>query len=238
MITETLHPTTKAAVAKTLAELGVELSPSRVKKTSLADLTRMLDQANAKPQLTTRKVEEAAFDAAGNVTVRTTEEATHAELKKARRAASNVVPIAPAKKRKSAGVNLQAKDASQLRACRARSKQAILIDHLAKGATLAELVAALKPWSESSVKSALYWDVAKVKGYGVRTETADDGTRTGLSWICVIPLHHPCALQHVTVKTASHNPMGVVPDKTKIIISTRKRRTEALARSGNSERER
>ena len=40
---------------------------------------------------------------------------------------------------------------------------------------LAELVAALKPWSETSVKSALYWDVAKVKGYGVRTETADDG---------------------------------------------------------------
>jgi hypothetical protein len=32
MITET-HPTTKAAVAKALAELGVELSASRVKKT-------------------------------------------------------------------------------------------------------------------------------------------------------------------------------------------------------------
>jgi hypothetical protein len=49
-----------------------------------------------------------------------------------------------------------------VRTCCAGSKQAILIDHLAKGATLAELVAALKPWSESSVKSALYWDVAKV----------------------------------------------------------------------------
>jgi hypothetical protein len=179
MITEmnAFHPTTKAAVAKALAELGVELSASRVKKVPLADLIKMLDEANAKPKLITRKVEEAAFDAAGNVTVRTTEEATHAEPKKARRAASNVVPIAAAKKRKSAGVNLPAKDASQLRACRAGSKQAILIDHLAKGATLAELVAALSPWSESSVKSALYWDVAKVKGYGVRTETADDGTQ-------------------------------------------------------------
>jgi hypothetical protein len=41
------------------------------------------------------------------------------------------------------------------RARRAGSKQAILIDHLAKGATLAELVAALAPWTESSVKSAL-----------------------------------------------------------------------------------
>ena len=39
------------------------------------------------------------------------------------------------------------------------------------------LVAALAPWTESSVKSALYWDVAKVKGYGVRTETSDDGTQ-------------------------------------------------------------
>jgi hypothetical protein len=155
MITEmnAFHLTTKAAVAKALAELGVELSPSRVKKTPLADLIRMLEEAIA-----TRKAEEA-------------------EPKKARRAASNVVPIAAAKKRKSAGVNLPAKDASQLRACRVGSKQAILIDHLAKGATLAELVAALKPWSESSVKSALYWDVAKVKGYGVRTETADDGTQ-------------------------------------------------------------
>ena len=66
---------------------------------------------------------------------------------------------------------------TQLRACRAGSEQAILIDHLTKGATLAELVAALKPWSESSVKSALYWDVAKVKGHGVRTETSDDGTQ-------------------------------------------------------------
>jgi hypothetical protein len=115
------HPTTKAAVAKALAELGVELSASSVKKTPLAALTRMLNEANA-----TRKVEQA-------------------KPKKARRAASNVVPIAAAKKRKSAGVNLPVKDASQLRACRADSKQAILIDHLAKGATLAEFVAALKP---------------------------------------------------------------------------------------------
>jgi hypothetical protein len=85
--------------------------------------------------------------------------------------ASNVAPMP----RRSKGVNLPAKPASELRACRAGSKQAILIDHLAKGVTLAELVAALEPWTESSVKSALYWDVAKIKGYGVRTEISDDG---------------------------------------------------------------
>ena len=149
--------TTKVAVAKALAELGVELSPSRVKKTSLADLTRMLDEANAEHK------------------------------------ASNVVPIAAAKKRKSAGVNLPAKDASQLRACRAGSKQAILIDHLAKGATLAELVAALEPWSASSVKSGLYWDVRQ-KGYGVRTETADDGTQR---YHLVLPKGVEAPLAHV-----------------------------------------
>jgi hypothetical protein len=192
MITEmnAFHPATKAAVAKALAECGVELSPSRVKKTSLAGLIKMLDEVNAEPKLTTRKVEEAAFDDAGNVTVRTTEEATHAEPKKG----SNVVPIGAAKKRKSAGVNLPAKDASQLRACRVGSKQAILIDHLAKGATLAELVDALAPWTENSVKSALYWDVAKVKGYGVRTETADDGTQR---YHLVLPKGIEAPLGHV-----------------------------------------
>jgi hypothetical protein len=80
MITET-HPTTKAAVAKALAELGVELSASRVKKTP-----------------------------------------------------PNSSPPSP-------------------------------------------------PWTESSIKSALYWDVTTVKGCGVRTETADDGTqRYHLLW--------------------------------------------------------
>jgi hypothetical protein len=46
-----------------------------------------------------------------------------------------------------------------------------------EGATLAELVAVPQPWNESSVKSALYWDVAKVKGYEVCTQIADDGTQ-------------------------------------------------------------
>jgi hypothetical protein len=49
---------------------------------------------------------------------------------------AHVVPMP----RRSKGVNPPAKPASELRACRADSKQAILIDHLAKGAPVAELV--------------------------------------------------------------------------------------------------
>jgi hypothetical protein len=75
-------------------------------------------------------------------------------------ALTKVFPMA----RRRRGVNLTAKPSSELAACRAGSKQ----DHLAKGSTLAELVAALEPWSDSSVKSALYWDIAKVKGYTPR----------------------------------------------------------------------
>jgi hypothetical protein len=74
----------------------------------------------------------------------------------------------------------------------------------ARGATLAELVAALKPWSESSVKSALYWDVAKAKGCGVRTETSDDGTqrhRLVLPEGVEAPLGH---LEPATVKMAAN----------------------------------
>ena len=49
MITEAnaFHPTTKAAVAKALAELGVELSTSREKKTPLADLIKMSRKSKA-----------------------------------------------------------------------------------------------------------------------------------------------------------------------------------------------
>jgi hypothetical protein len=96
------------------------------------------------------------------------------------------------------------KDVSQLRACRAGSKQAILIDHLASGETLAELVAALKPGSDSSVKSALYWDVNKVKGYGVRTVTADDSTQR---YHLVLPKGAGAPLDHVepaTVRMAAN----------------------------------
>jgi hypothetical protein len=74
-------------------------------------------------------------------------------------------------------VNLAPKPLGQQKACRADSKQAAIIDCLVDGATLWELTGATsrnasggKDWSESSVPSALHWDVHSVKGYGVRTE--------------------------------------------------------------------
>lgn len=59
--------------------------------------------------------------------------------------------------------------------CREGTKQAALIDALAKGATMEQLIKVCsqggkKVWSENSVKSGIYWDVNKVKGYGIRTE--------------------------------------------------------------------
>jgi hypothetical protein len=176
--------TSKASIAADLRALGVELSASKLKKTTSAELLAMLDAKRAEEQRT-RKAKRAVIDLdAGS---------PDADVKRAQvtKAASNVVRMP----RRSKGVNLPAKPASQLRACRAGSKQAILIDHLAKGASLAELVAALSPgWTESSIKSALYWDVAKVKGYGVRTETSDDGTQR---YHLVLPKGVEAPLGHV-----------------------------------------
>lgn len=55
------------------------------------------------------------------------------------------------------------------------SKQAALIDMLDTGATMDDLRRAVqmpgkKDWKDSSIKSGLYWDINKVKGYGIRTE--------------------------------------------------------------------
>jgi hypothetical protein len=65
--------------------------------------------------------------------------------------------------------------------CREGSKQAVLLDMLARpnGATMAELIDALsggnKPWTEATVRSGFGWDM-KLKGYGVRSAFAADGT--------------------------------------------------------------
>jgi hypothetical protein len=163
--------TSKASIAADLRALGVDLSASKLKKTTLAELKAMLDAERAEEQRTKAKPAVIDLDAGS----------PDADEKRAMR-------------RRSKGVNLPAKAASQLRACRAGSKQAILIDHLGKGATLAELVTALAPWTESSVKSALYWDVAKVKGYGVRTETSDDGAQR---YHLVLPKGVEAPLGHV-----------------------------------------
>ena len=65
--------------------------------------------------------------------------------------------------------------------CRMGTKQAALVDALKEGATMKELVEVCskvnggKNWTETSVKSGIYWDVNKIKGYGVRTETNNNG---------------------------------------------------------------
>lgn len=65
--------------------------------------------------------------------------------------------------------------------CREGSKQAILLDMLARenGATMAELIEALsggnRPWTEATVRSGFGWDM-KLKGYGVRSSFDADGT--------------------------------------------------------------
>lgn len=81
------------------------------------------------------------------------------------------------------GVNLNPK--KTVYACRAGSKQAKIIDMLsrASGASFAELheamtsaeFAHLKPWQEITTRSALNWDVNKVKGYGIRTSYRPNG---------------------------------------------------------------
>jgi hypothetical protein len=61
-------------------------------------------------------------------------------------------------------------------ACRANTKQALLVDLLARpqGATFSELYAGMstlgKPWAAVTVRSGLSWDINYVKGYGVKTE--------------------------------------------------------------------
>lgn len=69
--------------------------------------------------------------------------------------------------------------------CREGSKQAALVDALKNGATMQQLIVACskknggaKSWSENSVKSGVYWDVNKIKGYGIRTVVNDKGVAT------------------------------------------------------------
>lgn len=83
-------------------------------------------------------------------------------------------PAPAPKARRGTGVNLA--PLKKAYACRAGSKQAIMVDMLSReqGATMPELLEALSggatPWKEVSVKSGLNWDMNKIKGYGIRTD--------------------------------------------------------------------
>lgn len=82
-------------------------------------------------------------------------------------------PAPKAKARKPRGINLAPK--KEARACRAGTKQAMLVDLLSRagGASMAELREALGNWSDVTIRSGLTWDMAN-KGYGIRT-THEDG---------------------------------------------------------------
>lgn len=85
------------------------------------------------------------------------------------------------------------KPLDRLVACRAGTKQQALIDALAKGATMAELLDATsaknggRDWSEGSVKSGFYEDVNSKKGYGVRTEVVEEGKPETYRYHLVLP---------------------------------------------------
>lgn len=87
---------------------------------------------------------------------------------------------APAQPKARKGTNLAAPGHAPI-ACREGSKQAILLDTLARpeGATMEELIEALsggkKPWTEATVRSGFGWDM-KQKGYGVRSDFDENGT--------------------------------------------------------------
>ena len=86
------------------------------------------------------------------------------------------------KRRARGTINLDAQDTvARVYPCRAGTKQAALVDALKGGATMKELLDVCskvnggKNWTENSVKSGIYWDINKIKGYGVRTEVSNKG---------------------------------------------------------------
>lgn len=75
----------------------------------------------------------------------------------------------PKATRRSRGISLAPK--AEAKACRAGTKQAILVDLLFRscGASMSELLRHLHPWKPVTVKSGLSWDMNAIKGYGIRT---------------------------------------------------------------------
>lgn len=88
--------------------------------------------------------------------------------------------VQPKAQRRSRGINLAPK--TEAKACRAGTKQAILVDLLFRsgGASMAELREALAPWKDITIKSGLGWDMNHQKGYGIRT-THENGYQRWLA---------------------------------------------------------
>lgn len=88
--------------------------------------------------------------------------------------------VQPSAQKTSRGINLAPK--AEARACRAGTKQAILVDMLSRpgGASMTELRAVLAPWKDVTIKSGLSWDMNHQKGYGIRT-THENGYQRWLA---------------------------------------------------------
>jgi hypothetical protein len=165
----TTQKLSKAQIARELVKFDITLSPSKVKKTPIAELEAMLANAEA---AAASKAEATRAEVAASLTPRTIDVdqgSPDADVKP-----SNVVKPPRASK----GINLAPKPAGQIKTCRAGTKQAELVDALMDGSTLWELEGVCsrnasggkKNWKADSIRSAMYWDINKVKGYGVRTE--------------------------------------------------------------------
>lgn len=68
-------------------------------------------------------------------------------------------------------ITLASEKAGKVYACKEGSKQAILVDLLFGGVTLATLMKTLG-WTRNSTISGIYHDVHRLKGYGIRTDTS------------------------------------------------------------------
>lgn len=88
--------------------------------------------------------------------------------------------VQPSAQKSQRGISIAPK--AEARACRAGTKQAILVDLLSRpgGASMAELRAALAPWKDVTIKSGLSWDMGHQKGYGIRT-THENGYQRWLA---------------------------------------------------------
>jgi len=88
--------------------------------------------------------------------------------------------VQPKAQGRSRGINLAPK--AEAKACRAGTKQAILVDLLFRsgGASMSELREALAPWKDITIKSGLGWDMNHQKGYGIRT-THENGYQRWLA---------------------------------------------------------
>lgn len=86
----------------------------------------------------------------------------------------------PKAQRRSRGIHLAPK--AEAKACRAGTKQAILVDLLFRsgGASMSELREALTPWKDVTIKSGLSWDMNAIKGYGITT-THENGYQRWLA---------------------------------------------------------